>query len=87
MAAKSVNIPKDPYRDYDAEAVAKIALSCLDCDPAPCMTGCPQRADVPQVMRLARRAACEGLVLSRWLMDDERLEAARTADQICDSYQ
>lgn len=85
MTAK-LNIPKDPYREYDAELVARMALACLECDPAPCMLNCPQRADVPQVMRLARRAACEGLALPRWLLDEERLEAARVADSICDSY-
>ncbi len=81
-----LNIPKDPYREYDAEAVARMALACLECDPAPCMLNCPQRADVPQVMRLARRAACEGIALSRWMLDDERLIEAQVSDAIADSY-
>ncbi len=66
--------------------VARVALSCLECSPAPCMAVCPQTADVPEVMRVVRRAACERMPLARWLLDDERLEAARVADQISDSY-
>jgi hypothetical protein len=37
-------------------------------------------------MRLAGQAACEGLALSRWYMDEERVEEARITDAICDTY-
>jgi hypothetical protein len=37
-------------------------------------------------MRLAGQAACEGLSLTRWFWDQERVEAARITDAIADSY-
>jgi hypothetical protein len=43
-------------------------------------------ADVPSVMRLAGHAACEGLPLAPCLWERERVEAARIADAIADSY-
>ncbi len=74
------------YPDESLERVARAAMACLECSPAPCMAACPQMADVPQVMATVRRAACEGLPLARWLLGDDRLEAARVADQICEAY-
>ena len=47
---------------------------------------CSRNADIPQVMRLAGQAACEGLALTRWFWSEERVEAARITDEICDSY-
>lgn len=80
-------IPKDPYLGYDPQAVARLAAACLRCGaPAPCTVACSRQADIPRIVRLAGQAACEGLVLSRWFMDREQVEAARVADAITDSY-
>jgi hypothetical protein len=38
------------------------------------------------VIQLTRRAACAGLSLPRWFMNEEQVESAAIADQICDSY-
>jgi hypothetical protein len=35
---------------------------------------------------LAGQAACEGLQLTRWFWDEERVEAARICDAITDAY-
>ncbi len=86
MDPTMLQIPKDPYLDYNAQA-ARTALACVDCPPpAPCVSGCPQGADVPGVMALVRRAACERLPLARWLLDEEGLATAQIADQIYDCY-
>jgi hypothetical protein len=37
-------------------------------------------------MRLAGQAACEGLQLTRWFWDEERVESARICDAITDAY-
>jgi hypothetical protein len=37
-------------------------------------------------MGLAGQAACEGLNLTRWFWEQERVEAARICDQISDAY-
>jgi hypothetical protein len=37
-------------------------------------------------MRLAGQAACEGLQLTRWFLEDEQVEAARICDAITDVY-
>jgi hypothetical protein len=37
-------------------------------------------------MRLAGQAACEGLALTRWFWDEERVESARICDAIADAY-
>ncbi len=68
------------------ERVARTAAACLECSPAPCMAVCPQGADVPEVMRAVRRAACARLPLAQWLLDDERVEAERVAAQIGEAY-
>lgn len=76
-----------PYLGYDALHVARLASGCLQCTPqAPCSLACPRQADIPSVMRLAGQAACEGLVLSRWYLDDDRLESARIGDEIAAAY-
>jgi NADPH-dependent glutamate synthase beta subunit-like oxidoreductase len=86
----TIRIPipaRDPYLGYDARQVARMALSCLQCvSPAPCTLACSREADIPRIMRLAGQAACEGLALSRWLMDEEQVQAARITDAICDTY-
>jgi NADPH-dependent glutamate synthase beta subunit-like oxidoreductase len=79
-------IPKDPYREYDAAEAARMVLSCLDCDPAPCTLNCPQHADIRAVMQLTRQAACAGLPLVRWFRSPEEIAAAAVSDQICDAY-
>ena len=80
-------LPRDPYLGYDTLNVARAAAACLQCGaPAPCTLACGHQTDIPRVMRLAGQAACEGLALTRWLLDQEQVEAARLADEICDSY-
>jgi hypothetical protein len=37
-------------------------------------------------MRLAGQAACEGLQLTRWFWEKERVEDARISDAITDVY-
>jgi hypothetical protein len=37
-------------------------------------------------MRLAGQAACEGLLLRRWFLDEETVEAARICEAIVDFY-
>lgn len=87
MTIHIARIPKDPYLGYDAPAVAHMAMACLQCPPAaPCTLSCPRGADVPRVMRLAGQAACEGLALTRWFWDEERVESARICDAIADAY-
>ena len=87
MTVRLSNIPKDPYLGYDAVSVAHAATACLQCaSPAPCMLACPRETDIPGVMRLAAHAACEGLQLSRWFWDEERVEVARICDAITDAY-
>lgn len=87
MTVRMSNIPKDPYLGYDAVSAARAAAACLHCaSPAPCTMSCPREADIPGVMRLAGQAACEGLQLSRWFWDEDRIEAARICDTISDSY-
>lgn len=87
MTVRVSRIRKDPYLGYDAIEVARLAAACLQCPhPAPCTLTCPREADIPRVMRLAGQAACEGLVLTRWFYDRERVEAARICDAITDSY-
>lgn len=82
-----MNIPKNPYLGYDVSQAARGALACVECPtPAPCQLACAHDVNIPQVLRWARSAACEGLALSRWLMDEEEVEAARIADEICDCY-
>lgn len=77
----------DPYLGYDATRVARLAAACLQCTPqAPCTLACPRQADIPLVMRLAGQAACEGLALSRWFLDEERIESARISDAITAAY-
>lgn len=87
MTVRISKVPKDPYLGYDAAAAARAATMCLQCgSPAPCTRACPREADIPRVMRLAGQAACEGLQLTRWFWDEERIEAARICDAISDSY-
>jgi hypothetical protein len=87
MTVRVSGLPRDPYLGYDARAVAQQAAACLRCpSPASCTLACPRGSDIPRVMRLAGQAACEGLSLARWFWDEERLEAARIGDAICDAY-
>ena len=87
MTLRISAIPKDPYLGYDPQAVARLAAACLRCPaPAPCSLACSREADIPRIVRLAGQAACEGLVMSRWFMDHEQVEAARIADAITDAY-
>jgi hypothetical protein len=76
-----------PYLGYDAVQVARLAAACLQCTPqAPCMLACARQADIPRVMRLAGQAACEGLSISRWFLDEDRVESARICDAITAAY-
>jgi NADPH-dependent glutamate synthase beta subunit-like oxidoreductase len=87
MTVRITQIPKDPYLGYDALEVAHMASACLQCSsPAPCTLACSRQADIPRVMRLAGQAACEGLQLTRWFWEKERVEAARICDAITDAY-
>jgi NADPH-dependent glutamate synthase beta subunit-like oxidoreductase len=87
MTVRISQIPKDPYLGYDAVEVAQMASACLQCpSPAPCTLSCSRQADIPRVMRLAGQAACEGLQLTRWFLEDEQVEAARICDAITDVY-
>ena len=87
MTVRISNIPKDPYLGYDAAQVAQMAAACLHCSPpAPCTLSCPRDTDIPRVMRLAGHAACEGLLLRRWFLDEETIEATRICEAIADSY-
>ena len=87
MTVRISKVPNDPYLGYEAAAVARAAAACLQCTPpAPCTLSCPQQTDIPGVMRMAGRAACEGLSLIRWFQDHERVESARICDAISDSY-
>jgi hypothetical protein len=81
------NSPQDPYLGFDAPGLARVAAACLHCPPpAPCTLACPNQSNIPAVMLLAGRAACEGLALTRWLWDRERVETARITDAIADAY-
>ena len=81
------HIPRNPYLGYDAKEAVRSALACLECPtPAPCQMFCSQGVNIPKVIYWMWLATCEGLVLSRWLLDEEQVEAARIADQICDCY-
>jgi hypothetical protein len=87
MTIRMSTIPKDPYLGYDPQAVARLAAACLRCAaPAACTLACSRQADIPRIVRLAGQAACEGLVMSRWVMNRDQVEAARIADAITDSY-
>ena len=87
MTIRISKLPRDPYLGYDVRQVARMAVSCLQCaSPAPCTLACAREADIPRVMRMAGQAACEGLALSRWFWDEERVQAARITDAICDTY-
>lgn len=87
MTVRLSNLPKDPYLGYDAVKAARAATACLQCaSPAPCTLACPREADIPRVMRIAGQAACEGLQLTRWFWDEERVESARICDAITDAY-
>ncbi|TFH35395.1 MAG: hypothetical protein E4G99_07380 [Anaerolineales bacterium] len=87
MTVRISQIPKDPYLGFDAQTVARMASACLHCpSPAPCSLSCSRQADIPRVMRLAGQAACEGLQLSRWFWDSERVEVGRICDAITDAY-
>jgi NADPH-dependent glutamate synthase beta subunit-like oxidoreductase len=87
MTVRVSQLRKDPYLGYDAAEVARMAAACLQClSPSPCTLACSRKADIPRVMRLAGQAACEGLALTRWFWDEERIEAARVTDAISDSY-
>jgi hypothetical protein len=87
MTIRTSRISRDPYLGYDARQVARYASACLQCrPPAPCTLACPRGADVPGVMRVAGQAACEGLSLTRWFWDRERVESARITDAIADCY-
>lgn len=87
MTIRISTVPKDPYLGYDALQVARMAAACLQCpSPAPCTLSCARQADIPRIMRLAGQAACEGLQLTRWFWDEERIEAARVSDAITDAY-
>jgi len=87
MTIRISSLRKDPYLGYRADEIARAAAACLQCTPpAPCTLACGRQSDIPAVMRLAGQAACEGLALTRWFWDEERIEAARISDAICDSY-
>jgi NADPH-dependent glutamate synthase beta subunit-like oxidoreductase len=87
MTVRISQIPKDPYLGYDAVQVARMASACLHCaSPAPCTLACSRQTDIPRVMRLVGEAACEGLHFTRWLWEQERVEAARICDAITDAY-
>jgi hypothetical protein len=87
MGALAVDIRKDPYVGYDPQVVADAAAACLACGEAPaCMQACGQHVDIPAIVRLAGKAACEALVLPRWFKSREEVESARVTDMICDSY-
>jgi NADPH-dependent glutamate synthase beta subunit-like oxidoreductase len=87
MTVRLSTLPRDPYLGYDALAVARSAVACLQCPaPSPCTLACPRLADIPRVMRLAGQAACEGLALTRWFLDEERVETARLCDALTDAY-
>ncbi len=87
MTIRVSPLPRDPYLGYEPEPIARLAAACLQCRaPAPCTLACSRQADLPRIIRLAGQAACEGLVLSRWFMDREAVEAARVTDAITDAY-
>jgi NADPH-dependent glutamate synthase beta subunit-like oxidoreductase len=87
MTVRISKIPNAPYLGYDARQIAHLAAACFHCTPpAPCTLSCPRETDIPRVIRLAGQAACEGLSITRWYWDQERIEAARTADAITDSF-
>lgn len=87
MTVRVSKMPRDPYLGFDAHEVARAAAACLQCRlPAPCTLACPRTADIPRVMRLAGQAACEGLALTRWFLDEEQVAAAVICDAITDSY-
>jgi len=87
MIASKNQIPRDPYLQYDANWLAGVASACAGCgDPAPCTQVCSNSVDIPAVMQLAGRAACEGLALARWTMSLEEVETARITDAIADCY-
>lgn len=78
---------KDPYLRYQPAQIAAWSRSCLECGtPAPCTTACLQGIPIPDVVKLAGQAACEGLALSRWFMSREEVEGARITDAIADCY-
>lgn len=87
MITSTNRIPRDPYLQYDPKWLAGAASACASCgDPAPCTQVCSHGVDIPAVMRLAGRAACEGLALTRWTMSLEQVETARITDAIADCY-
>jgi hypothetical protein len=87
MGTAMESFRKDPYVGYDASLVARAAKVCADCGEfAPCTVACSHAVDVPGIVQLAGRAACEALPLLRWFLDRESVEAARITDMICDSY-
>jgi NADPH-dependent glutamate synthase beta subunit-like oxidoreductase len=87
MSTSSNPMPRNPYLEYDPEALAGMAAACATCpDPAPCTQACTHSIDITAVMQLAGRAACEGLALARWTMSAEELESARITDAIADRY-
>jgi NADPH-dependent glutamate synthase beta subunit-like oxidoreductase len=87
MGTASKSTRKDPYVGYDAPAVARAAQVCAKCGEfPPCTVACVHAVDVPGLVSLAGRAACEALPLVRWFQERETVEAALITDMICDSY-
>jgi NADPH-dependent glutamate synthase beta subunit-like oxidoreductase len=84
---RRTEVVNDPYLGYQPARIAAWSRSCLECStPAPCTTACLQGIHIPEVVKLAGRAACEGLALTRWFRDREEVEGARITDAIADCY-
>jgi hypothetical protein len=87
MTIRLSPLPRDPYLGFDARYVAYMAAARMHCShPAPCTLACSRKADIPRSILLAGRAAREGLSLTRWLWDQDNVDAARVTDAIKDAY-
>lgn len=87
MIVRISRLPTNPNLGFDAVEVAKQAPARLQSfSPAPGTLSCPGEADIPRIMRLAGQSACEGLQLTRWFWDQERVERAQISDATTDSY-
>jgi hypothetical protein len=87
MTIRLSPLPRDPYLGFDARCVACMAAACMHCShPASCSLACSRKADIPRTILPASRVAREGLSLTRWLWDQDKVDAARVTDASKDAY-
>lgn len=78
---------KRPDEAAQAQAAMRWAVCCAQCeDPAPCTAACPQRADIPAVMRWLGQSGCAGFSPERWRAVCEQVAEQEAAAAIAAVY-